>query len=81
MVQRQGWATQIVSQGGWHSGPSKQKDLCDSAAYQWGQTREFLTSPIICNEGGRREVSTSCLREVKTWRVYLSTWCEEICIL
>ena len=45
--------------------PSKQKDLCDSAAVRCGQAWEFLcSSPIICKEERGREISTSCLCEI-----------------
>ena len=40
------------------------KDLCDSAAVQCEQAREFLCSSLnICKEEGGRDVSTSCLCE------------------
>ena len=39
--QRHGWTTQIVSQGSWRTGSSKQKSLSDSAAVQSGRAREF----------------------------------------
>ena len=61
-VQRHGCTTQTGSQGSWRSGPSKQKELCDSAAVQCGLAWEFLcSSPTICKEERGREVSLSCL--------------------
>ena len=70
-VQRHWWTTQTGSQGSWRSGPSKQKDLCDSAEVQCGQHWEFLcSSPTICKEEGGREVSTSCLCEFSIWTLY-----------
>ena len=57
------------------------RKICDSAAVQCGQAWEFLCSSlIICKEEGGREVSTSCLCELLTWRIYLFTWCNEFCI-
>ena len=67
-VQRHGWRTQIGSEGGWRSGPSKQKRFCDSAAVQCGQAREFFSSsPIFYKEERRRDVSTNCLCELRIW--------------
>ena len=52
------------SHGGWRSGPSKQKDLCESAAVQCGQARVFLCSNLgLCKEEGGWEVSTNCQGE------------------
>ena len=60
---------------------NKHKDLCDSAALHCGQAWELLcSSPNVCKEEGVREVSTSCLYEIKTWRIYLFTWCNEFSI-
>ena len=40
-VRRESWTTHTGSQGGWRTGPSEQKDFCDSVAVQCGQTKEF----------------------------------------
>ena len=40
------------------------KDLCDSAAVNCGQAREFLWQlATVCNEKGVLNFSTGCLRE------------------
>ena len=57
---------------------ANKKKLSDSAVVKRGQAWEFLCSrPNICKEEGGREVSTSCLCEIKT---YLFTWCNQFCI-
>ena len=43
-LQGHGWTIQTGSQGGWRSGPSKQKNLCDSAAVQCRQANKFSCS-------------------------------------
>ena len=44
---------------------ANRKKLCDFAAVQCEQTREFsCSSPIICKEEGGREVSTICVCEL-----------------
>ena len=71
-VQRHGWTTQTGSEGGCRSGPSKQIDSCDFAAVQCGQAWEFLwSSPIICKEEARRELSTRIihLKKLSTYLV------------
>ena len=63
-VRRHGGTTQTGSQVGWRSTPGNQKDLCDSAAVDCGQTRQFLFwSPIICKE----EVGTRSFNELSMW--------------
>ena len=56
IVRRHRWRIQFDSLDEWPCGPSLQKDLCDSAAVQWEQDREFVgLNPTICKvETGRR---------------------------
>ena len=53
----------------------------ESAAVRCGQAREFLCSSLFtCKEERGWEVSTNCLWESQTWRIYLCTWCKDFSI-
>ena len=80
IVRGYGWTTQAASHCRWQSGPSEQEDFRDSAAEQFGEARQFIcSSPISCKEGGGREISQQCQREIIKWITYLSSWCHRVC--
>ena len=61
--------------------PSQQNDLCDSAAIQCGQLREFLCSnPIVREEEGRGKIFKNFPCEKKTRRIFIFAWLYEFCI-
>ena len=71
--------TPIISLGDWRCGSSKQEDMCDYAAVQGGQAREFICwCPNIRQKERRRYISTSCLWERKTWWICISTRCNKL---
>ena len=60
-VQGYGRTTQAGSQNSSLCGPSKQRDLYDTAAVQSRHVREVkCSSPVIWKEEGRWKVSTNC---------------------
>ena len=60
IVRRHRWRIQFNSQADWPCGPSLQKDLCDSAAVQCEQVREFVRlNPNFCQVGTGRGISNN----------------------